>query len=46
MKRALFWALYPFYVVVMIAIGIPYIIGYNCEKLMDILYGRFFSLLD
>ena len=44
MKKVLFWTLYPFYVIAMLVLGIFYIVGHYCEKLMDFLYEKFYSL--
>ena len=44
MKKFLFWTLYPFYVIAMLVLGIFYIVGHNCEKLMDFVYEKFYSL--
>ena len=44
MKKVLFWTLYPFYVIAMLFLGTFYIVGHYCEKLMDFLYEKFYSL--
>ena len=44
MKKVLFWTLYPFYVIAMLVFGTFYIAGHYCEKLMDFLYEKFYSL--
>lgn len=45
-KKGLFWLTYPLYIIVMIALGLPGIIGYYCEKLMNIIYDYYWDLED